>query len=352
MIITKTPYRISFFGGGTDYPNWYLKNGGEVISTTINKYIYISCRHLPPFFEHKHRISYTKIELVKDIKKIQHQAVKGVFKYYNIQNGLEIHYDGDLPARSGMGSSSSFMVGLVNGINCLYGRRLNKDTLSKKSLFIEQKILEEIVGSQDQIAAAYGGFNSIKFFPGGKYKVSSLCKDKNYLGKLNDNLILLYTGVKRTANDIAISYVGKLLREKKQQMKDILDNVKEAKKIIKNKSSIDNFGKLLHNTWLTKRTLSKSVSNNTINDLYKLAIKKGALGGKLLGAGGGGFFLFYVPKHRHRFFLKSFSKFVNIPFRFSFKGSEIIFSPKLNKQYKRDLLKNKFKIKKFNELKI
>ena len=164
MIITKTPYRISFFGGGTDYPNWYLKNRWELISTTINKYIYISCRYLPPFFEHKHRISYTKIELVKDIKKIQHHAVKGVFKYYNIQNGLEIHYDGDLPARSGMGSSSSFMVGLVNGINCLYGRRLNKDTLSKKSLFIEQKILKEILGSQDQIAAAYGGFNSIKFF--------------------------------------------------------------------------------------------------------------------------------------------------------------------------------------------
>ena len=352
MIITKTPYRISFFGGGTDYPQWYLKNGGEVISTTINKYIYISCRYLPPFFEHKHRIVYTKIELVNKINQIRHLAVKGVLKHYNVKEGLEIHYDGDLPARSGMGSSSSFMVGLINAVNSLYGKKLNKEMLSKKSIYIEQKILKENVGSQDQIAASYGGFNSIKFYPGGKYKVTKISTDINYLKNLNKNLILLYTGVKRTANDVASTYINKLNKEKKSQMHDVLQNLEEAKKIIKYKKNPNDFGELLNKTWMIKKSLSKSVTNEAIDDLYNSAIKNGALGGKLLGAGGGGFFLFYVPQYRQKRFIKNFNKFVNIPFQFSFNGSETIFGPRLNKQYKSDLIKNKFKTKKFKEFKI
>ena len=182
MIITKTPYRISFFGGGSDYPQWYLKNGGEVLSTTIDKYIYLSCRNLPPFFNHKHRIVWSKVELVKNIDQIQHKAVKNLLKNLKIKNGLEIHYDGDLPARSGMGSSSCFVVGLINSILALKNIRINKRDLAKKSIFFEQKILKETVGSQDQIAAAYGGFNKIKFYTNGKFEVHPLkLNKKKYL---------------------------------------------------------------------------------------------------------------------------------------------------------------------------
>ena len=210
MIISKTPYRISFFGGGSDYPAWYVKNGGKVISSTIDKYIYISCRYLPPFFRHKYRIVWSRIESVKNIEQIKHQAVKEMLKESKIKKGLEIHYDGDLPARSGMGSSSVFVVGLMNVLNNFKGKKIKKEQLAQKSIYFEQKILKEVVGSQDQIAAAYGGFNKIKFFPGGNFSVSPINLNQRNIRKLNQNLVLLYTGVKRTAHHIANSYVKKI----------------------------------------------------------------------------------------------------------------------------------------------
>ena len=324
MIISKTPYRISFFGGGSDYPCWYKEYGGSVLSTTIDKYIYISCRKLPPFFKHKYRIVWSKIETVNNIKQIQHKAVRAMLQNYKIKNGLEIHYDGDLPARSGMGSSSVFVVGLMNLINCFKGKKINKRDLASKSIFFEQKILDEVVGSQDQIAATYGGFNKINFYKNNTFKLTEFSIKNNNLQKLNKNLLLLYTGQKRTAHHVAKSYVKNLPKSKKPHIQRILSFVNEGEKIIKN-GNISDFGKLLNESWFEKKGLSSSVTNNSIDRIYNTAIKKGALGGKLLGAGGGGFFLFYVPHFKQKEFINYFRNFTTIPFRFTSEGSRIIF---------------------------
>ena len=323
MIISKTPYRISFFGGGSDYPEWYNEFGGTVLSTTINKYLYITCRELPDFFDHKYRIVWSKIEKVNNIKQIQHQAIRGILEHYKFNKGLEIHYDGDLPARSGMGSSSSFVVGLINALFKMNKKKLNQKELAKKSLFIEQKILNEVVGSQDQIAAAYGGFNRIFFQKNNLFKLKKIKKNKN-LKLLEDNLILIYTSINRTAHFIASSYVKNLTSTKKNYIKEIVDHVEEGQKIIES-GNIDDFGKLLNSAWDIKKQLGKSITNNKIDNLYDYAIKNGALGGKILGAGGGGFLLLYMKKKERIKFLNKNDKIINIPFKFSDTGSEIIF---------------------------
>jgi D-glycero-alpha-D-manno-heptose-7-phosphate kinase len=323
MIISKTPYRISFFGGGSDYPEWYNEFGGTVLSTTINKYLYITCRELPDFFDHKYRIVWSKIEKVNNIKQIQHQAIRGILEHYKFNKGLEIHYDGDLPARSGMGSSSSFVVGLINALFKMNKKKLNQKELAKKSLFIEQKILNEVVGSQDQIAASYGGFNRIFFQKNNLFKLKKIKKNKN-LKLLEDNLILIYTSINRTAHFIASSYVKNLTSTKKNYIKEIVDHVEEGQKIIES-GNIDDFGKLLNSAWDIKKQLGKSITNNKIDNLYDYAIKNGALGGKILGAGGGGFLLLYMKKKERIKFLNKNDKIINIPFKFSDTGSEIIF---------------------------
>ena len=213
MIISKTPYRISFFGGGSDYPDWYLKYGGEVLSSTINKHIYITCRYLPPFFKHKHRIVWSKLERVKTTNEIKHDSVRELLKLLKIKNGMEIHYDGDLPARSGMGSSSCFTVGLMNALLNLKKIKLSKKKLSDKSIFFEQNIMKEAVGSQDQIASSFGGFNKINFNKNGKIKIKKIKLSKN-LKILNKNLVLIYTGIKRNAHDIAKEYINKVSKSK------------------------------------------------------------------------------------------------------------------------------------------
>ena len=323
MIISKTPYRISFFGGGSDYPAWYNEFGGTVLSTTINKYLYITCRELPGFFDHKYRIVWRKIEMVKDINQIKHPAIRGILKYYKFNKGLEIHYDGDLPARSGMGSSSSFVVGLINALFKLNKNNLDKKELAKKSLFIEQKILNEMVGSQDQIAASYGGFNRIFFNKNNSFKLKKIKTNKN-LKLLEDNLILIYTSMNRNAHDIASSYVKNLKSTKKDYIKEIIDHVEEGEKILKS-GNIDDFGKLLNSAWNIKKQLGKSITNDKIDELYDYALKNGALGGKILGAGGGGFLLLYMKKKDRINLLKKNKKIINIPFKFSDAGSEIIF---------------------------
>ena len=325
MIISKTPYRISFFGGGSDYPSWYLKNGGSTLSTTIDKYIYISCRYLPPFFEHKYRIVWSHIEIVKELNQIKHRAVREMLKYFKIKNGLEIHYDGDLPARSGMGSSSVFVVGLMNLFNSYQGKKITNKMLAKKSIYFEQKILNDYVGSQDQIAAAYGGFNKITFKIGGEFNVKRVSFKKKVLKKLNSNLMLFYTGFKRTAHDIAKSYVNELSKSKKSHIIEICSFVKESEKLLKEGNNLNDFGKLLHESWREKKSLSSSISNSSIDDIYNTAMKKGALGGKLLGAGGGGFLLLYVPQPRQKNLLKHFDKLISVPFKFSSQGSKILF---------------------------
>ena len=324
MIISKTPYRISFFGGGSDYPEWYLKYGGEVLSTTIDKHIYITCRYLPPFFKHKHRIVWSKLERVQTTNQIKHDSVRELLKLLKIKKGMEIHYDGDLPARSGMGSSSCFVVGLINTLSSLKGINIDKKKLASQSIYFEQKILKEVVGSQDQVAAAYGGFNKIRFFSNGNFKVSPIKAINSKQNKLNENFVLLYTGIKRTAHHIAKSYVKRLKQDKKNEIFQIIQYVKEGEILLNNKN-YDDFGRLLHDSWLRKKGLSHKITNSSIDDIYDKAIKKGALGGKLLGAGGGGFLLLYVPKNKQKKFLKDFNKFVHISFNFENVGSKIIF---------------------------
>ena len=323
MIITKTPYRISFFGGGSDYPNWYRKFDGAVLSTTIDKHIYLSCRYLPSFFQHKYRIIWSKIESVKNINEIRHVAVKNLLKHLNFKSGLEIHYDGDLPARSGMGSSSCFTVGLTKALLTLKNTKISNYNLARKTINFEQKIMKEIVGSQDQVAAAMGGFNKIIFKKNNSIKIKRIKKNKNIL-RLENNLVLFYSGINRTAHKIASGYVNTLTSSKKEYIQKIVEHVNEGEKIIMS-GNIDDFGKLLHSAWNLKKKLSKSISNSKIDSLYNEAIKFGAQGGKLLGAGGGGFLLMYMKKNYRKRFLKRFPKVIEVPFKFSDEGSQVIF---------------------------
>lgn len=324
MIISRTPYRISLFGGGTDYPEWYNKYGGAIISGTINKYIYISVRDLPNFFEHKFRISYSIIEEVKNINQIKHTPIKRILKYLNLDsNGLEIHYDGDLPAKSGMGSSSSFVVGLFNA---LYTKKnsiiMKKKKLSLTSINLEQKVLKETVGIQDQIAVSHGGFSFIKINKLGDYKVIKL--DRKISRKIEKDLFLVYTNVSRVANDIAKTYVHKL--KKNNMLSDLQSITYQVYKDFR-EHKINNIDYFLNESWLIKKKLSSHVTNSSIDNLYDFGLKSGATGGKLLGAGGGGFFLFYVPKQNKKKFLNNLkNKKIVLPVQFESSGSEIIFN--------------------------
>lgn len=323
MIISKTPYRISFFGGGSDYPEWYENFGGEVISTSINKYVYISIRNLPKFFKHKYRILYSLDEQVSNISDIKHKPVREILKYYKFYNGLEVHYDGDMPARSGVGSSSAFVVGFLNAIMTLNNMTLSKSELAKKSIFLETKILKEIVGSQDQVACAHGGFNKIKFLKNGEYKINRLKLTSEKKKHLENNLFLVYSKIQRTAEIVAKSFVSNLSIRKKNEITNINQILIEAKKQL-NSNSISNFGYLLNESWKVKRTLSKKVTNNKIDQLYDQAISSGSDGGKLLGAGGGGFFVFYVKKKNQKKFLNKMKNTLILPFKFEDSGSSII----------------------------
>jgi D-glycero-alpha-D-manno-heptose-7-phosphate kinase len=325
LIISRTPYRISFFGGGSDYPSWYNEYGGEVLSTAIDKYVYLSMRELPLFFKHKYRIVYSKIEIANNLDEIRFNVIKQMIKYYKVKNNLEIHYDGDLPARSGMGSSSSFVVGLIKTFSCFLNNKITKKKLAHASILFEQKILKELVGSQDQVAASYGGFNSIKFNKKDNFSINKYDIDNNFFKELNENLVLVFSGINRTANIIASSYVKKLNSTKKKDMLELIKLVPEAKKIIKNES-FDQFGSLLHESWMLKKSISKKISTDKIDLIYDEAIKQGAIGGKLLGAGGGGFLLFYVPKEKQKNFLKKFKKIISIKFNFTNQASSIIYN--------------------------
>lgn len=323
MIISKTPYRISFFGGGSDYAEWYTRENGEVISTTIDKFIYLSLRELPNFWSHKYRVCWSRIEQVKTISQIKHKVVREVLKKYKLNEGLEIHYDGDLPARSGMGSSSTFVVGLLNTIYCYKKKPISVRDLAIESINFEKKILKENVGSQDQVAAAYGGFNNIKFNKKNIFQVKKINLNKNYLNNLNNNLYLVYTGLSRYSDSISSTYIKNVSNLKKTQIKKILDSVNIGKKIFKN-NQLDEFGDLLNETWTAKKELSKAISNKKIDWIYDKGLKSGAIGGKLLGAGGGGFILFYVPQKFKDKFKNKMNKYTIIPFRFSNEGSSII----------------------------
>jgi len=323
MIISKTPFRISFFGGGTDYPDWYKKNGGAVLSTTFDKYCYVTCRELPPFFEHKYRVAYSMVENVKTIEEIKHPAVKAALKEINFNFGLEIHADADLPARSGLGSSSSFVVGLVNCLYALKGKRISRASLANEAIRLEQDVIRESVGSQDQTAAAYGGFNVIKFGIDQSIKVEPVILSPYRLTLLNKHLMLFFTGFSRNATDIAKHKIANLDSSGKQlnQMQNMVDS---ALNILSENHDIREFGELLHESWKNKQTLSNKVSTPEINIIYEIARKSGAIGGKLLGAGGGGFMLLFVDPNKQEYVKTALANYVHVPFQFENTGSQII----------------------------
>jgi D-glycero-alpha-D-manno-heptose-7-phosphate kinase len=323
MIITKTPYRISFFGGGTDLNQWFKENGGAVLSTSIDKYCYISCRYLPKFFKHKYRFVYSQIEDVIELDEIKHPAIKGLLKHLNWENGIELHHDGDLPARSGLGSSSSFTVGMLNALSAIQGKHISKNELAKQAIFIEQKVLNENVGCQDQIAAAYGGFNKIEFYGEDSFKVSPIIIPEKRLTELQGNLLLFFTGISRFASEIEKSKILNF-NSKKNELNKMLEMVDISIDILVNqKKNIDDFGYLLNEGWNYKKSLSSLVSNKEVDEIYNSALKSGALGGKLLGAGGGGFILFYAPKESHNNIIKCLSHLIHVPFKFENLGSTV-----------------------------
>ena len=324
MIISRTPFRISFFGGGTDYPAWYRQHGGAVLATTIDKYCYLTCRYLPPFFEHQIRVVYSKIENCHTIDEIAHPAVRGVLRYLNMERGVEIHHDGDLPARSGMGSSSSFTVGLLHALYALKGHMRSKHQLAMEAIHIEQDILQETVGSQDQVSAAYGGFNHISFLPNGEVSVRPMTIPSERVQELDSHLMLFYTGIKRTASNVADSYVTNI-NDRKRQLRIFKDMVEESVAIVSGKQDIRAFGELQHEAWQVKRSLSAKVSNSEVDQIYEQAISAGAIGGKLTGAGGGGFMLLFVPPARQDKVREALKKLIHVPFKFEFSGSQIIF---------------------------
>jgi D-glycero-alpha-D-manno-heptose-7-phosphate kinase len=324
LIITRTPFRISFFGGGTDYPAWYRENGGAVLSTSIDKYCYVSCRKLPPFFEHKHRIVYSKIENVKDIDEIEHPAVKSILRWANVRNGLELHHDGDLPARSGLGSSSSFTVGLIHALSALEGRLITKEELAKNALHVEQNLIGESVGSQDQIAAAYGGFNLIEFYKNGNFSVTPMVISQERLVELQSHLLLFFTGFSRIANEIAKSKIQNF-KSRESELKSINEMVIQGINILGNPNTkIEEFGELLDLGWQQKRKLSDRVSTDDIDQIYSLAIRAGATGGKILGAGGGGFMLLFASPDRHSKITDSLNHLVRVNFKFEDSGSKVV----------------------------
>ena len=324
MIVTRTPFRISFFGGGTDYPAWYQEHGGVVLATSIDKYCYISCRYLPPFFEHKHRIVYSKIENVKSIGEIEHPAVRAVLGWAKSERGLEVHHDGDLPARSGLGSSSSFTVGLVNALRALEGRYISKEDLARTAIDIEQNIIGENVGSQDQISAAFGGFNRIEFRHNDTFQVSPIILTKKRLDELQGSLLLFFTGFSRIASEIAKSKIDNF-KNRETELKRMGGMVDEAIGILQSAPTpIEEFGKLLDQSWRYKRGLSDKVSTPEIDQIYQEALEAGATGGKILGAGGGGFLLLSVKPDLQQQVKHRLARLINVPFSFENSGSRVV----------------------------
>jgi D-glycero-alpha-D-manno-heptose-7-phosphate kinase len=323
MIISRTPFRVSFFGGGTDYPTWFQENGGVVLATSIDKYCYITCRYLPHFFEHNFRIVYSKIENVRTVDEIVHPAVRAVLAYYRCEKGLEIHHDGDLPARSGLGSSSSFTVGLINAVMAFNGSYISKEELAARAIDIEQNVIGECVGSQDQVSAAFGGFNRIEFLRDGSFQVTPIILRKDRLNELQDSLMLFFTGLSRNAPEIAQSKIENF-KNRETELLRMKEMVGEAIKLLQGNGPIDDFGRLLYESWQYKRTLSSKVTTPEVDAIFDIAMGNGAVGGKLLGAGGGGFVLLVVPPERQAQLRGKLEYLVNVPFRFENSGSRIV----------------------------
>ena len=323
MIISRTPFRMSFFGGGSDYPKWFRVHGGAVLATTIDKYCYISVRRLPPFFEYRHRLVYSRSETINEISEIQHPAVRGVLTHFGWSDGIEIHHDGDLPARSGVGSSSAFTVGLINALRAMQGQYVSKEELASTAIHIEQDVIGENVGSQDQISAAYGGFNRIEFRRDGGFDVQPIILPSERLVELQSNLMLVFTGFARIASEVAKSKIDNL-ESRSEEIRRMTSMVDEGLQILAGRGPIADFGALLHEAWMYKRRLSHMVTTDGIDAIYDAARESGARGGKILGAGAGGFMLLFVPPELQGEVRARLPKLVHVPFRFESSGSRIV----------------------------
>lgn len=326
MVITRTPFRISFFGGGTDYPAWYERNnGGLVISTSINKYCYVTTRFLPPFFDHTHRIRYSKREEVKSVDEIQHPSVRECLRFLGIEKGVEIVHTSDLPAMSGLGSSSSFTVGLLHALRALTGKIATKRQLALDAIHVEQERIKESVGSQDQTVAAFGGFNRIEFGGPQNIAVHPITIPRERMEALQNHLMLFFTGYSRNASDIAAEQIQKT-PENGAHLTTMMRMAEEALGVLQGDGSeLDDIGRLLHESWQIKRALSSKISNGTIDEIYESGKDAGALGGKLLGAGGGGFMLFFVRPERQPSVREKLRALLHVPFGFENLGSQIIY---------------------------
>lgn len=324
MIISRTPFRVSLFGGGTDYPAWYLDHGGAVLGTTINKYCYISVRALPPFFEHKHRIVYSKIELPNEIGEIEHPAVRAVLSEMGVTQGFAISHDGDLPARSGLGSSSSFTVGLLNALYAYGGIMATKRDLADQAIRIEQKVIGENVGSQDQIWAAYGGLNRIDFHQDGSFEVTPIILKEERKNEFQASLMLFFTGFSRYASEVAKQKIANF-RKRESHLKTMCSMVDDAICALQNNNhSLNEIGHLLHESWMLKRELAEQVTSSEIDEIYEAGREAGALGGKIIGAGGGGFMLFYVEPHNQARVRERLKDLINVTFEIRSAGSKIV----------------------------
>jgi len=324
MIISRTPFRISLFGGGTDYPAWFRENGGAVLGTAINKYSYISVRKLPPFFEHRFRIAYSRLEYVREISEVMHPVVREVLTEMQQDDGLEIHSDSDLPARSGLGSSSAFTVGILHVLHALHGRMVTKLELGRQAIRVEQELLKEAVGCQDQLWAAFGGFNHITFSRAGDFEINPILLAHDRRSELMRSVMLFFTGFSRNASDIAQHQIANI-PYRTQQLRGIQTMVGDALAILREDANpIRSLGELLHESWRLKRELAESVSTPAVDDIYEAARRSGAIGGKLLGAGGGGFIMFLVEPDRRLQVRESLADLIHVPVDVDYDGSKIV----------------------------
>ncbi len=323
MVITQTPFRMSFFGGGTDFPGFYNEHGGAVISTTFDKYCYVNVRHLPPFFDYSTELSYSKIERVKSLDEINHPSIRECMKYLDMRD-IRLTYEADLPAKTGLGTSSSFAVGMLSAFYSLKGKYKSKRQLADDAIYLERVLCNEAGGVQDQIAVAFGGFNRIDFSSEG-YKVTPIVISNERKEMLNDNLMMFFTGFSRFSADIQTSTQA-VLKDKTAQLLEMYSLVDTAQSILTDKNSdLSDFGRLLDHTWRLKRGITTKISTNSLDEIYQKAMNAGALGGKLLGAGGGGFFVFYVEPEKRESVMKALDNLLYIPFKFENAGTRVIY---------------------------
>ncbi|MBF0334447.1 MAG: kinase [Alphaproteobacteria bacterium] len=316
---------MSFFGGGTDYPTWYRREGGAVLSTSVDKYCYVMCRWLPPFFPSRHRVVWSHIELVSTISEILHPAVRNGLQMLNFDDsrGIEIHHQGDLPARAGMGSSSAFAVGLLHVLQAMRGEAVDKKALYEQAIALEQDWIKDKVGSQDQVACAMGGLNIIHFQPDGSIRAEPLGLSDERREALNSRMMLFYTGTSRLASEVAAQVIADL--EKRQTtLRQMHSLVFDAAALLRSDRDLDEFGRMLHETWKAKRSLSSVISNDRIDQIYETARQAGALGGKLLGAGSSGFMVFYVPHEAQDRVRAALGSLLDVPFKFDRAGTVLL----------------------------